>query len=68
MPASGSTPSVAAAASLCSSSSSGRAFSERSQTVLPRSSFLSRGADRHRPSRACWAAIPRRMAARSAGG
>eukprot|EP00969_Alexandrium_andersonii_P305657 13510859-Alexandrium_andersonii.AAC.1 len=34
-------------------------FSERSYTALPCPSRRTRGAGRHRPSRACWAAIPR---------
>eukprot|EP00969_Alexandrium_andersonii_P068888 3038127-Alexandrium_andersonii.AAC.1 len=38
MPAAGSTPSAASAASFWSRSSFGREFSERSQTALPRSS------------------------------
>eukprot|EP00969_Alexandrium_andersonii_P241005 10640215-Alexandrium_andersonii.AAC.1 len=67
MSASGSIPSAASAASPCTSCSAGSESSERSQTALPRSSFLRRGADRHRPSRMCWAAMPRRMAAHSAG-
>eukprot|EP00969_Alexandrium_andersonii_P184518 8151845-Alexandrium_andersonii.AAC.1 len=53
MPAAGSTPSVAAAASFWGSNSRGRRFSERSQTALPRPSFLPTGAGRHRPSRVC---------------
>eukprot|EP00969_Alexandrium_andersonii_P276820 12235993-Alexandrium_andersonii.AAC.1 len=36
-----------------SSSSPGRESSERSQTALPRPSFLPTGAGRHRPSRVC---------------
>eukprot|EP00969_Alexandrium_andersonii_P281541 12445630-Alexandrium_andersonii.AAC.1 len=68
MPTAGSTPSAASAASLCSSNSAGREFFERSPTPLPRPSFLRRGADKHRPSRRCCAAIPRRMAVHSAGG
>eukprot|EP00969_Alexandrium_andersonii_P114151 5046662-Alexandrium_andersonii.AAC.1 len=68
MPAAGSTPSAAPAASLCSSNSAGRESFERSQAPLPRSSFLRRGADRHRPSRMCCAAIPRTMAVHSARG
>eukprot|EP00969_Alexandrium_andersonii_P331352 14645299-Alexandrium_andersonii.AAC.1 len=59
---------AASAASLWSSHSAGRGSSARSKTPLPRSSFRRRGAGRHRPSRACWAAIPRRMAAHRAGG
>eukprot|EP00969_Alexandrium_andersonii_P312881 13824721-Alexandrium_andersonii.AAC.1 len=62
MPTAGSAPSAASTASLCCSSFAGRESSERSSTPRPRSSFLRRGADRHRPSRTCCAAVPRRMA------
>eukprot|EP00969_Alexandrium_andersonii_P082637 3642999-Alexandrium_andersonii.AAC.1 len=59
---------AASAASLWSSHSSGRGSSARSKTPLPQSSFRCRGAGRHRPSRACWDATPRRIAVHRAGG
>eukprot|EP00969_Alexandrium_andersonii_P019735 861199-Alexandrium_andersonii.AAC.1 len=59
---------AASAASLWSSYSSGRGSSVRQKTPLPRSSFRRRGVGRHRPSRACWDAIPRRIAVHRAGG
>eukprot|EP00969_Alexandrium_andersonii_P146223 6466881-Alexandrium_andersonii.AAC.1 len=64
----GSVFSAASAASFRSSSSSGQGSSARSKTPLPRPSFLRRGVGKHGHSRMRCAAIPRRMAARSAGG